>query len=493
MAEDGFPTSQTDARIPDDWVTHMGPANWFQFRCPPSFRVRTTNTLIEILSPLKSTIANSTDSDSDSDSSYPNHSARTGSLPLKADDPRSVRSTDSGSIADEANRDAAETREFEQQPLMLLICCSWIGEGAAGHRAVSEDVSTLFPTPILIEQVRTKHPTAEIQTWRGFSKQPASGSFWRRWFGKRRLYQWKLWSLVCPPLSITATITSGTGLPLDAEFSAQCELITASIRFSESPCWPPDVFRQHVVDLARRYFPLLEVSPTGAFSIRLAASDIHLGNFYRAYLIQPSGFRQIVLPGITSVVRLQELSPDQLIPPLEIARTRILPMLSTISDEVSDGLVRIPWVAGLSVSFVLDEADSYRFIHHAMLLTWKLSADELQDLALHNLQRYSADHPLEVTMIGDHDDPRILMPVKPDAYNCVRLLDPRFHTRLRELFGPELLVGVPNRDFFVAVSLNHPALIPEVQDRVRQDYGKMHYPLTSRLLVISADGVSEYC
>jgi hypothetical protein len=64
---------------------------------------------------------------------------------------------------------------------------------------------------------------------------------------------------------------------------------------------------------------------------------------------------------------------------------------------------------------------------------------------------------------------------------------------LRELFGPEVIVGVPNRDFFVAVSLNHPKLVNHVRDRVAQDYHSMHHPLTQRLLVISADGVSEYC
>lgn len=153
----------------------------------------------------------------------------------------------------------------------------------------------------------------------------------------------------------------------------------------------------------------------------------------------------------------------------------------------------MPWVAGLCVSFVLDEKDSYRFINHEMLNVWQIDADELHELALYNLRRYVNDHPLEVTVVGERHDPRMLMPLRPDAYNCVRLLDSGFHSRLREMFGPELLVGVPNRDFFVAVSLNHPSLIQEVQDRVQQDYTKMHYPLTRRLLVISADGVSEYC
>ena len=87
----------------------------------------------------------------------------------------------------------------------------------------------------------------------------------------------------------------------------------------------------------------------------------------------------------------------------------------------------------------------------------------------------------------------MLVPVEPNAYNSVRLLGEQLHRRLRELLGPELVVGLPNRDFFVAVSLGHPGLVGQVQQRVIQDYQSMHHPLTSRLLVISADGVSEYC
>lgn len=87
----------------------------------------------------------------------------------------------------------------------------------------------------------------------------------------------------------------------------------------------------------------------------------------------------------------------------------------------------------------------------------------------------------------------MMMPVKPDAYNCSRILDPQFHSRLRSMFGPEFVVGVPNRDFFVAVSLKEKELIEQVRNRVKDDFSTMHHPLTRRLLLVSADGVSEFC
>ena len=180
-------------------------------------------------------------------------------------------------------------------------------------------------------------------------------------------------------------------------------------------------------------------------------------------------------------------------PGLELARHRILPMLSPESHSQTEDSIQVPWVGGLCVSFVLDEDESYRFVHRQMMQEWQLTIEQLHELAIENLRNYAVDHPLEVTMVGDSEDPRLLMPVRPNAYNCARLLDPGFHGRLRELFGPELIVGIPNRDFFVAVSLKHPSLIQQVRRRVVDDYTNMHHPLTRRLLVISADGVSEYC
>jgi uncharacterized protein YtpQ (UPF0354 family) len=158
-----------------------------------------------------------------------------------------------------------------------------------------------------------------------------------------------------------------------------------------------------------------------------------------------------------------------------------------------EAFARIPWVGGLTIMFVIDEDDTYRFVHSSMLKKWKTSLDDLQQLAMNNLDEYARAHPLEVSLIGTQDDPRMLVPLEQNAYNSVRLLGGDLHVRLRQILGPELVVGIPNRDFFVAVSLEHPRLISQIQQQVLQDFQSMHHPLTERLLVISADGVSEYC
>ncbi len=441
-------------RFPDSWRLCRGPANWFTFRCPEDLEVRQNQTLIEITRPASA-----------SDNAMPQ-----------------PESADSRDVGDHA-------QPF--RPTLSLV--TWWEESSTENRKPSPDLAVLFP------QVVSLHPQPPLKTeipnevWMGLSRRPATGCWLAKIFRRRIHYQWRLWTLRQGQLTIVATLQSADRRPIDLGFLNLCERILGSLEIAEQPAWPPDVFMKNVLDLARQNFPLLQASVARGFSLRLGHSEIGLSNFYRMYLQQPDHFRRIVLPGLTTVVRMQELSPEQLLPSLDEVRNRILPMLSGDDESRAEDRVKTAWVGGLSVGYVVDEDDSYRFVLRRMLDTWSISSDELHDIALENLRRYASEHPLEVTMVGDEDDPRMLMPVKPDAYNCSRILDPGFHGRLRDLFGPELLIGVPNRDFFVAVTMKDRDLIEQVQLRVNEDFATMHHPLTRRLLVVSADGVSEFC
>ena len=56
----------------------------------------------------------------------------------------------------------------------------------------------------------------------------------------------------------------------------------------------------------------------------------------------------------------------------------------------------------------------------------------------------------------------------------------------------ELAVGVPSRDFLVAVSMQESGTLGEIRRKVEDDFSRMDHPLSPRLLLISADGVSEF-
>ncbi len=437
--------------VPDSWRQCRGPANWFTFRCPEEIDVRQNQTLIELR--LRDTL----------------------------DAFEASSSSERSTVGDDTS------------PSLLSIVTWWDDAGTDAARRPSPDLALLFPQVAALHLQASLPIESQNEVWAGLSRRPRTGCWLSRLFGRKPHYQWRMWTIRRGRLTIVATVQSPDRKSLDAGFVRTCERILCTLEIADQPAWPPDVFLKQVMELARQYFPLLQTSVARGFSLRLGHSEIGLSNFYRMYLQQPDHFRRIVLPGLTTVVRLQELSPDQLVPSLDVIRDRILPMLSANDEVRGEERVRMPWVGGLSVGYVVDEDDSYRYVHQQMLDHWSLSMDELHDLAIENLQQYAIDHPLEVTMVGDESRPRMLVPLKPDAYNCSRILDPAFHGRLRDLFGPELIVGVPNRDFFVAVTIKDADLIEQVRIRVNEDFATMHHPLTRRLLVVSADGVSEYC
>lgn len=438
--------------VPESWRLCRGPANWFTFRCPEGVDVRQNQTLIEL---------------------------------RQRDCTRSGNELLAAAAEDEQSSDSSQA--------VLSIVTWWDDAETDATRRPSPDLTLLFPQVVALQPQASLKMAAQNEVWAGTSRRACAGRWLSKVFRRKPHYEWKLWTIRHGRLTIVATVQSASRKPLDAEFIRTCERILCTLDIAERPAWPPDVFLKQVMELARHHFPLLQTSVARGFSLRLGQSEIGLSNFYRMYLQQPDQFRRIVLPGLTTVVRLQELGPDQLVPSLDLIRDRILPMLSSDDDVRAVERVRIPWVGGLAVGYVVDEDDSYRYIHQRMLDQWNLSVDEVHDLAIGNLRQYAIDHPLEVTMVGSDSDPRMLMPVRPDAYNCSRILDPGFHGRLRDLFGPELIVGVPNRDFFVAVTMKDRELIEQVRVRVNEDHATMHHPLTRRLLVVSADGVSEYC
>ncbi len=66
-----------------------------------------------------------------------------------------------------------------------------------------------------------------------------------------------------------------------------------------------------------------------------------------------------------------------------------------------------------------------------------------------------------------------------------------YNEKLRDVLGKEFAVGMPNRDFFVALSTEAPDMVRHVRERVREDFSQMDHPLTDKLLLVSQDGVSE--
>ncbi len=435
-----------------------GPSNWFNFRVPAGFIVRKTGHRVEIqVAPAEQDVT-------------------------------TQRTTAHGK-----QPSAAATNT----PI-LVIDSQWLNRADAPAESCFADIVTFYPIilasrpePIVdAPQALTGRCVAEC--WSGIARMPRSGKWWQRPFRRKPTTHWWFCSLRMGHIRIQARINSVAGTLLAPWLVAACESILGSIQITETPAMPFAAFRDHVIAVASKRFPLLTLATAGRDAICIEDSTLDLSPLYRTYLKHPRRLEQIVLPAITTIVRMRELSPDQLLPPLHLARHRILPMLSPDKQPDKKDLVALPWIAGLHVNFVLDDHNAYRYVCHAMLQTWKLDSEELLEIAIHNLEQRSAEYEPEDSILGTQDHPRMLMLTAPDAYNSVQILSPEFQKKLRKTFGPQVIVGIPNHDSLLAVAEHQETLISHVQLLVDSDYQNHQHPLTKRLLLVSADGVSEF-
>jgi hypothetical protein len=375
---------------------------------------------------------------------------------------------------------------------VLTVSSFWIDESRAASLEQILDLDRLFPRR---RHVRPLKPIDGGNRCIGYEGEALLGGnvpWWRRIFRRKQWRRWRVWCLRYGSVYILALYLQSDRPDHEAE--TVVSMIVHSIEFREQVACPPEIFAERVLDLAKRKFPLLDCQPAPDFQIKLGESQVNLFNFYRSYINSPEHFESIVLPALTTVVQVQGWGKDQTEPGFHAVRDRIMPMLypEDVWQERFPNFVGMPWVGDLVVLYVVDESQAYWYIRDDLLESWNLTIEELHEIALGNLNRYFDESPMEFSVAGEEDGPRLLLPSRQDAYNTARLLSERFHERLRAILGSEFAVGTPSRDFFVAVSLESSEAIEHVRKKVEDDFQQMDHPLSNRLLLIARDGVTEF-
>lgn len=375
---------------------------------------------------------------------------------------------------------------------LLSVSSFWIDEGKAASVEQVLDLDRLFPRRRNVRPLKALDVGEQCVGFEGEAQLGSALPWWRRIFRRRPWRRWRVWCIRYGSVYVLALYLHN-GRP-DPETETVTTMLVQSLEFRDQPACPPEVFTQRVLDLARKKFPLLDCQPAPDFQIKLGESKVNLFNFYRSYIVAPEQFEDIVLPALTTVVQVQGWGKEQTEPELSAVRDRIMPMLYPADawQEKFPNFAGMPWVGGLVVLYVVDEFNAYWYIREELLDMWNLSTDDLHEIAIANLNQYFENSPMEFTIAGEEEGPRLLIPRRPDAYNTSRLLSEKFHSRLRTILGSEFAVGTPGRDFFVAVSLDSSDTVEQVRKRVEDDFQQMDHPLSDRLLLVTRDGVTEF-
>ncbi|WP_437192911.1 DUF1444 family protein [Planctomicrobium sp. SH527] len=320
----------------------------------------------------------------------------------------------------------------------------------------------------------------------------SSQIWWKSWL-QPPVWSWtRIWTIQKSQLVVVVTLIHGA--ERDFELENLVRMMLLSIQLPESPADPPEVFAERALELARRTYPLLDLELVDGFHLKIDSTRLNLMNSYRSYIRYPDDFERIVLSMVTVGVRIGGWGDDIRSPDFEQVRDRIMPVLYSESDwrENMQEQSGQQWVAGLAILYVVDESDSYWYVREELLKKWGLSLADLHEIAIDNLQSYFERQPMElrVSTLGESGI-RLVMPNRLDSYNTTRLLCPDFLASLREVMHGDLIIGVPGRDFFLTTSFGNQSIVEWVQAQAHFAHKEIDHPLTDRLLLVTADGVSE--
>lgn len=398
----------------------------------------------------------------------------------------------------------------------LSLTVSWSNQPADPQSALKKLLIDKYAHRRRMQVRGSAHPGNNTGWHCGETLLQPPASFWKRLWERGNWQKFQVTVIAEGHLLLMAELLQGNDV--DPEFQTLAQVVIQTLKLNPAPCDPPNVFIARAVDFIRQAHPDLNCQQAGDLQIHLGGSTVSLVNFYREYLHRPNYFEAILENAVGTLVNLQKETSGNFRPKRESVVHRLIPMLypqKSIRNAVGPGLfdtdhweggplqlatreanelgfVCEGFAADLAMTYVVDEEQAYWYVQPAQLEDWEMTYEELRSIALENLDRHFEAHPMEMTVIESEHGPAVAMPTKPDAYNAARLASESFRERLRLLLGGSCVVGVPNRDFFVAVSLSCEETVEQIRERVTVDHHQMTHPLTSRLLLITADGVSEY-
>ena len=418
------------ANVPDHWNTSVGPSNWFALRHPPGWNSQTEGNILHLTS---------------------------------SDD-----------------------------RISLTLHCIWLDasvERLEDHSLLLEEIFPIRRNVLSLPSLDIPQENLGVQ---GEAVLGPETPWWKRALSAQEWRRFRIRAIKCHSLCVMVIYLQDD--EFDPEADTIMQVVMRSIEFSEPLADPPSMFADRVLNIARDQFPGYVCELDDQLQLQLGESRINLFNVYRRYANSPDQFEEIVQPALDTLHDVQNWDSSRLNPSLDDIRDRIMPMLypeSTWKKQFPEFAAQ-PWIAGLTILYVVDETDAYWYLRNDLIEPWGVTIEDIHEIAIENLNAYFEAHPMELMLTGEPDVAQLLLPERPDAYNSARLLSESFHQSLQELLGREFAVGVPNRDFFVAVSLESDNVIEQVREKIADDHDRMDHPLSKRMLLVSTDGVSEF-
>lgn len=173
---------------------------------------------------------------------------------------------------------------------------------------------------------------------------------------------------------------------------------------------------------------------------------------------------------------------------LESIQNTILPQIKVreqfgnvpgTGNKLQDLLTLRPFYANLVVAYVLDQPTGFRYIDKDLMKKWGIGDDQMHNIALQNL----VNLPATVSgpkSIQNSDGTLSYYFESRDGYDAARVLLPKLHTFLKNMFKADYLVAIPNRDLLFATPMGSKE---KLVGFAKDSFNKSSHPITSDILI----------
>ena len=251
----------------------------------------------------------------------------------------------------------------------------------------------------------------------------------------------------------------------------------------------PEAFAEQVASILRRLQPEHEVELTGPRELLVNGRRLDLENLYRLVNHDLDRGEEIVEHYLEQLFAGDAIALTTV--SFDFARPRIMPRIQpeSIFEHLSREMVaHVPFVNKTAIVFVIDLPQMTVSITTEQLIRWGLSADDLDQIARENLDRYAPS--MEMQIVESKEGGKAAIFSEQDGYDAARLLLTNLHRRLAPRLGGDFYVALPARDMFLALSPDPDPFVQRLHDRVEHDYKRLPYPICSDFFLVTRDGVA---
>jgi uncharacterized protein YtpQ (UPF0354 family) len=218
-----------------------------------------------------------------------------------------------------------------------------------------------------------------------------------------------------------------------------------------------------------------------------------LENFYAAYAQNPALLDTVVQNFIEAALGFV---PNRGESDYDALAERIFPMLKPIKILATVAERKVPmlawqqFLADLIVTYVIDEPQSVVFVNEAHLERWGVAQVDLHAQALANLRRRTQEER-DYTSVGEGEQ-RLFIWNTNDGYDATRLLLTDVLARWQRELGGQVVIGIPNRDFLIALGTSDRTVLGNIAKQVQFDAANQPFGLTDQLFTVADGQIREF-